>query len=128
MIRVRVLGYYPLSYHYSPYFSRTMKLRIQNISFSNGLIITTTTDGSVYYRKLSAVPRLKSAGSSDLLNYGIGKFGDDVRWKSLDEDIHISSLINDSCDDDCIDEPQKDFYTADEATRFMERRIRKMFK
>ena len=105
-----------------------MKVQIQNISFSNGLIITTTTDGSVYYRKLSAFPRLKSAGSSDLLNYGIGKFGDDVRWKSLDEDIHISSLINDSCDDDCIDEPQKDFYTADEATRFMERRIRKMFK
>lgn len=105
-----------------------MKLRIQNISFSNGLIITTTTDGSVYHRRLSAFPRLKNASNSELLNYKIGKFGDDVRWEALDEDIHISSLINGSCDDDQIDEPQKDFYTADEATRFMERRIREMFK
>ena len=105
-----------------------MKLQIQNISFSNGLIITTTTDGSVYYRKLSEFPRLKNASSSDLLNYEIGMFGDDVRWDALDEDIHTSSLINGSCDDDQIDEPQKDFYTADEAARFMEQRIRDMFK
>lgn len=108
--------------------NNTLNIHIKKICFSNGLIITTTTDGSVYYRKLSAFPRLKSAGSSDLLNYEIGKFGDDVWWKSLDEDIHISSLIDGSCDDDHIDEPQKDFYTADEASRFMEQRIRKMFK
>lgn len=70
-----------------------MEAQIKNLNFSNGFIITTTTDGSVYYRKLSAFPLLNNASTSDLLNYKIGKFGDDVRWESLDEDIHISSLI-----------------------------------
>ena len=108
--------------------NNTLNIHIKKICFSNGFIITTTTDGSIFYRRLSAFPRLIRASSSDLLNYKIGKHGDDVRWEALDEDIHISSLINSSCEGDGIDEPKKDFYTADEATRFMEPRIRKMFK
>ena len=36
---------------------------------------------------------LKDASDKERLDFKIGKFGDDVRWESLDEDIHISSFF-----------------------------------
>ena len=52
-----------------------------------------TDTGKTFSRPLEAFPLLKEASDKDRLNFKIGKFGDDVRWESLDEDIHISSFF-----------------------------------
>ena len=69
-----------------------MDQKIKHIDFTDTMIVTTTTDGRTYQRPLSAFPLLLNANPSVRLQYRIGKFGDDVRWESIDEDIHIASL------------------------------------
>ena len=69
-----------------------MERKIQKIDFTNQLILTTTTDGQVFYRSLDAFPLLKNAVAQQRNAYMIGRWGDDVRWEAIDEDIHISSL------------------------------------
>ena len=69
-----------------------MDQKIKHIDFTDTMIVTTTTDGRIFQRPLSAFPLLLNASPSARLQYRIGKFGDDVRWESIDEDIHIASL------------------------------------
>ena len=69
-----------------------MEPKIKHIDFVGSMIYTTTTDGQKYYRSLDEFPLLKKASPTERMQYRIGKFGDDVRWETLDEDIHISSL------------------------------------
>ena len=69
-----------------------MDKKIQKIDFIDALIITTTTDGKQYYRHLYDFPLLWHATDSQRQHYAIGKWGDDVRWGEIDEDVHISSL------------------------------------
>ena len=69
-----------------------MEKKIKTIEFVDGLILTTTMDGQVYSRPIDAFPLLRNASDEQRRAYTIGKFGDDVRWEAIDEDIHVSSL------------------------------------
>jgi hypothetical protein len=68
---------------------------IENIWFSVNRIFMQTEQGDVYNRPLEAFPLLKHASKAERENFKIGKFKDDIRWESLDEDIHISSFFSD---------------------------------
>lgn len=69
-----------------------MEKKIKTIEFVDGMILTTTMDGQVYGRPIDAFPLLRNASDEQRRAYTIGKFGDDVRWEAIDEDIHVSSL------------------------------------
>ncbi len=66
---------------------------IKDIWFDANRIYMKTDAGKTFSRPLEAFPLLKEASDKDRFNFKIGKFGDDVRWESLDEDIHISSFF-----------------------------------
>jgi len=66
---------------------------IQNISFKGNRIYMTTDEGASYSLPLEAFPVLMQASPTQRKGWVIGKFGDDVRWPELDEDIHISSFF-----------------------------------
>ena len=68
--------------------------KITNISFRGGDICVTTDSGKEYRKALEFFPTLKDASPSQREQYQINKFGDAVRWVEIDEDIHISSLID----------------------------------
>ena len=68
-----------------------MEKKIKTIDFADGMILT-TTDGKKYCRPIDVFPLLSKASDAERRAYTIGKFGDDVRWEAIDEDIHISSL------------------------------------
>lgn len=69
---------------------------IKNIWFEANRIFMKTEAGAIFSRPLEAFPLLKDASEEERLNFKIGKFRDDVRWESLDEDIHISSFFDTS--------------------------------
>ena len=69
-----------------------MEKKIKTIEFVDGMILTTTMDGQVYCRPVDAFPLLRNASDEQRRAYTIGKFGDDVRWEAIDEDIQVSSL------------------------------------
>ena len=58
----------------------------------------------MYSRPLETFPVLLEATEEDRLDYKIGRFGDDIRWPSLDEDIHISSFMEDNAEPDYTNE------------------------
>ncbi len=66
---------------------------IKDIWFSNERIFMRTTNGKEYSRPLEAFPSLKDAKEKERNDFKIGRFGDDIRWESLDEDIHIDSFF-----------------------------------
>lgn len=66
---------------------------IKNIWFENDRIYMQTDMDNTYSRPLEAFPILKDAEDKERKDFKIGKFGDDVRWETLDEDIHISSFF-----------------------------------
>ena len=68
---------------------------IEKIWFSGDRIYMKTEQGDVFNRPLEAFPLLKNAKKSELDNFKIGKFKDDVRWEDLDEDIHITNFFSD---------------------------------
>jgi hypothetical protein len=67
--------------------------KIKEIRFSGNRIFIETEGGDTFDRPLEAFPILKNASETERKNFRIGKFGDDVRWETLDEDIHISSFF-----------------------------------
>lgn len=66
--------------------------KIQKIWFDNERIFLLTDDGKELSRPLEAYPTLKDASPEERMDFKIGRFGDDIRWEKLDEDIHISSF------------------------------------
>ena len=68
--------------------------KIEKIWFDNGRIYLQTDEGKSYSRPLEAFPVLKDATESDRMAFKIGRFGDDIRWEKLDEDVHISSFYD----------------------------------
>lgn len=70
--------------------------KINKLWFKARRIYIETDDGKVCSRPLEAFPTLLEATEEQRLDYKIGKFGDDVRWASIDEDIHISSFLEDN--------------------------------
>ena len=65
---------------------------IEKVWFNNERIYLLTDNGETLSRPLEAFPVLKEASEVDRNDFKIGRFGDDIRWEKLDEDIHISSF------------------------------------
>lgn len=66
--------------------------KIEKVWFNNERIYLLTDNGETLSRPLEAFPVLKEASEVDRNDFKIGRFGDDIRWEKLDEDIHISSF------------------------------------
>ena len=66
--------------------------KIDKVWFENQRIYVLTDEGRVLSRPLEAFPVLKDATDSEWEAFRIGRFGDDIRWEVLDEDVHISSF------------------------------------
>ena len=67
---------------------------IQKLWFDSERIWITTDQGQTLNRPLEAFPTLKDATDAQRSAFEIGRMGDDVRWKEIDEDIHISSFYD----------------------------------
>lgn len=67
---------------------------MKNIWFENERIYMLSSEDKVYSRPLEAFPVLKDASEVERKNYTIEMRGTALRWKDLDEDIHISSFYN----------------------------------
>jgi len=69
---------------------------IAKVWFDDHRIYINTSGGETLSRPLEAFPRLMEATPEQRAQVVIGRFGDDLRWESLDEDIHISSFYEKS--------------------------------
>ncbi len=68
--------------------------KIQKLWFDSDRIWITTDEGETLSRPLEAFPTLKDATEKQRTAFEIGSMGDDVRWREIDEDIHISSFYD----------------------------------
>lgn len=66
--------------------------KIEKVWFDSHRVYVQTDSGEQLSRPLEAFPVLKDASVEERMNYRIGRFGDDIRWEKLDEDIHLSSF------------------------------------
>lgn len=96
-------------------------LKIKRIWFQSERIFMESEDGEVYSRPLEAFPSLKNATVSQRENYEIGKWGDDIRWPAIDEDIHVSSFLDRS-------EPDPDNEIAEIFSHFPELNVSQVAK
>lgn len=69
---------------------------IEKVWFDDRRILIKTSGGETLSRPLEAFPRLMEATVEQREQVVIGRFGDDLRWEFLDEDIHISSFYEKS--------------------------------
>jgi hypothetical protein len=67
---------------------------IKKIWFKANRIFMETEKGETHSRALEAFPILKDANMQQRNAFKIGKDKMDVRWKELDEDIHINSFFD----------------------------------
>ena len=74
--------------------------KISKVWFDSRRVYIETDAAKVYSRPLEVFPVLLEATEEDRLDYKIGRFADDIRWPSLDEDIHISSFLEDTAEPD----------------------------
>ena len=65
---------------------------IEKVWFNDERIYLQTDGGEILSRPLEAFPVLKEASEAERNDFKIGRFGDDIRWEKLDEDVHISSF------------------------------------
>jgi hypothetical protein len=68
--------------------------RIKNLWFDENRIFIRTDAGRMYSRPLEAYPELMDASVEDRNDFVIGEEGDDIRWETLDIDLHISSFFD----------------------------------
>lgn len=66
--------------------------KIEKVWFDANRVFVLTDKGEELSRPLEAFPVLKDASVEERMDFRIGRFGDDIRWEKLDEDVHISSL------------------------------------
>lgn len=66
--------------------------RIVNVWFTPDRIYIRTDADEIYSRPLEAFPILKEASAAQREEYTIEQGGEALRWKSIDEDIHVSSF------------------------------------
>ncbi|MBR1549642.1 MAG: DUF2442 domain-containing protein [Bacteroidales bacterium] len=76
-------------------------IKITDIWFDEGRIFMRDASNAVYSRPLEAFPLLMDATEEQRLAYDIDPQGDAVRWPEIDEDIHVSSFLEQQ-------EPNKD--------------------
>ena len=69
------------------------KTQIKDIWFDGGRIFMRDFSNNVYTRPLEAFPLLLDATDEQRLDFAIDPQGDAVRWPEIDEDIHISSFL-----------------------------------
>ena len=74
--------------------------KISRVWFDSRRVYIETDASKVYSRPLEAFPVLLEATEEDRLDYEIGRCGDDIRWPSLDEDIHITSFTEETAEPD----------------------------
>lgn len=67
---------------------------IKNVWFENERIYMLSSEDKVYSRPFEAFPILKDATAAEREAYTIELRGTALRWKELDEDIHISGFYN----------------------------------
>lgn len=84
---------------------------IKKVWFENNRIYIELVDGATYNRPLEAFPTLMEASNEQRDAYEINRFGDALRWKTLDEDIHVTSFLETS-------EPCRDNMVADIFRKF----------
>lgn len=84
---------------------------IKEVWFSNNRIYVKLSDGSTRNRPLEAFPTLKLAPDELRDKYEINKWGDGIRWKDIDEDVHVSSFYE-------TKEPNCNNETAELLSRF----------
>lgn len=70
-----------------------MTERIINVWFDPDRIYIRTDADEIYSRALSLFPNLKDASSAQREEFSIELGGEAIRWPSIDEDIHVSSFI-----------------------------------
>ena len=68
------------------------KEKIENVWFENERIYMRSNLANVYSRPLEAFPTLKDADAESRSRFTIERHGMALRWKDIDEDIHISSF------------------------------------
>lgn len=69
-----------------------MEEKIIKVWFEKGQIWIMTTEDKALSLPLELFPILKEASDVQRESYVINKWGDALRWKELDVDIHISSF------------------------------------
>ena len=67
--------------------------KIEKVWFDANRVYVLTDKSEELSRPLEAFPVLKEASEKERMDFRIGRFGDDIRWENLDEDIHISSFF-----------------------------------
>lgn len=70
--------------------------KIKNIWFDNNRIYMRTRTNKIYSRPLEAYPELMDATTEQRNDYVIGDEGEDIRWETLDADMHISGFLETS--------------------------------
>lgn len=77
---------------------------IKDVWFDNNRIYIKLADGVAYNRPLEAFPTLMEATDTERKAYEINSLGDAIRWRELDEDIHVSSFLETSepCSDNSV--------------------------
>lgn len=71
-------------------------VKIKKVWFDADRVFVLTDQGEELSRPLEAFPVLKDASTEERTDFRIGRFGDDIRWEKLDEDVHISSFYETS--------------------------------
>lgn len=67
--------------------------KIVNVWFTPDRIYIRTNADNIYSQLLASYPILKNASNAQREEYSIELGGEALRWKAIDEDIHISSFI-----------------------------------
>lgn len=78
--------------------------RIVNVWFTSDRIYIRTDADEIYSRPLEAFPILKDASVAQREEFTIELDGEALRWKSIDEDIHISSFLDETTEPDMNNE------------------------
>lgn len=68
--------------------------QIKDIWFDGGRIFMRDTAGNIYTRPLEAFPLLFEATDTQRDDFQVDPQGDAVRWPEIDEDIHVSSFLD----------------------------------
>ena len=95
--------------------------KIEKVWFETNRIYLLTDGNETLSRPLEAFPILKEASEQERQDFMIGRFGDDIRWEKLDEDIHISSFYD-------VSEPNPDNEVARIFKQFPQLNVSEMAK